>query len=140
MFGVYNMLWMYSIRKNLSKLIGVAIAIDLFFLILSIVPAIGDYTKMRTTIFIVVMLMEFAYIIISRFGLSVYFNMFYHKKEKPENSVRTLIVGAGEAGAMVLNEIGNKKEYGYKIVGFVDDNQDKIGQLINNTKIYVKII
>ncbi|MBR6071646.1 MAG: polysaccharide biosynthesis protein [Acholeplasmatales bacterium] len=133
---VYNMLWMYSIRKNLSKLIGIAIAVDLVFLILSIVPAIGNYTKMRTTIFIVVMLMEFAYIITSRFGLSVYFNYFYHQKGKADTQIPTVIVGAGSAGAMVLNEIGNKKEYGYKIVGFLDDSHDKIGQLINNVKVY----
>ena len=132
----YNMLWMYSIRRNLAKLVIITLLVDIFFIILSLIPAVGEFTRVRFTLYIVVMLLEFAYIVLSRFGLSVYFNMFYHKKEKPENSVRTLIVGAGEAGAMVLNEIGNKKEYGYKIVGFVDDNQDKIGQLINNTKIY----
>ena len=135
-FKVYNMLWMYSIRRNLSKLIIITLSIDLVFLILSIVPTIGEYTKVKTTIYIVVILLEFAYMIISRFGLSVYFNYFYHRKYKADTLVPTVIIGAGSAGAMVLNEIGNKKEFGYKIVGFVDDSADKIGQVINNVKVY----
>ena len=132
----YNMLWMYSIRRNLTKLILITIGTDMIFLILSIVPAIGEYTKMSSSIFITFMLMEFAYLVMSRFALSIYFNYFYHKKAQPDKLVPTIIVGAGSAGAMVLNEIGNKKEYGYKIVGFLDDSEDKIGQVINNVKVY----
>lgn len=135
-FKTYNMLWMYSIRRNLTKLIIITLAIDLIFLILSLIPALGDYTKVKTSIFIVIMLLEFAYLVISRFGLSVYFNYFYHKTETNNSITNTVIVGAGSAGAMVLNEIGRNKEYGYKIVGFIDDSVDKIGQVINNVKVY----
>ncbi len=135
-FKVYNMLWMYSIRRNLAKLIAITLGIDIIFLVLSIVPAIGNYTKVSTSIYITFMLMEFAYMVLSRFGISVYFNYFYHKKKQPETLYPTIIVGAGSAGAMVLNEIGNKKEYGYKIVGFLDDSVDKIGQFINGVKVY----
>lgn len=135
-FKTYNMLWMYSIRRNLTKLIIITLAIDLIFLILSLIPALGDYTKVKTSIFIVIMLLEFAYLVISRFGLSVYFNYFYHKTETNNSLTNTVIVGAGSAGAMVLNEIGRNKEYGYKIVGFIDDSVDKIGQVINNVKVY----
>ncbi|MBQ7641371.1 MAG: polysaccharide biosynthesis protein [Acholeplasmatales bacterium] len=135
-FKTYNMLWMYSIRSNLTKLIIITLAIDLIFLILSLIPALGDYTRVKTSIFIVIMLLEFAYLVISRFGLSVYFNYFYHKTETNNSITNTVIVGAGSAGAMVLNEIGRNKEYGYKIVGFIDDSVDKIGQVINNVKVY----
>lgn len=135
-FKTYNMLWMYSIRRNLTKLIVIALSIDLIFIVLSLIPAIGEYTRVRTSIYIVIMLLEFAYSITSRFGLSVYFNYFYHQKEKADTLVPTIIVGAGSAGSMVLNEIGNNKEYGYKIVGFLDDSKDKIGQVINNVKVY----
>lgn len=133
---VYNMLWMYSIRRNLAKLVIITLGIDVVFLVLSLVPSIGAFTKVSTSIYVTFMLMEFAYMVISRFGISVYFNYFYQKKEQPKNLCPTIIVGAGSAGAMVLNEIGNKKEYGYKIVGFLDDSEDKIGQVINGVKIY----
>ncbi len=136
LFKTYHMLWMYSIRRNLAKLIGISLGIDAIYLAISTIPVVGSYTGMRATIFLTIILLEFAYLVISRFGISVYFNRYYKQKEKPSNLVSTLIVGAGSAGAMVLNEIGNKPEYGYKIVGFVDDSKDKIGQIINNVKVY----
>lgn len=138
LFKTYHMLWMYSIRRNLFKLIVISVGIDLIYLLISLIPAVGQYTGMRTTIFLMVILMEFTYLVISRFSLSVYFNYFYRRKEKEivDKLIPTIIIGAGSAGAMVLNEIGVKPEYGYKIVGFVDDSKDKIGQVINTVKVY----
>ena len=136
LFKTYNLLWMYSIRRNLAKLVVITLAVDFIFLILSLVPAIGNYTKVTTPIFVTVMLMEFAYLVISRFFISIYFNYFYKKKKSADELTPTIIIGAGSAGAMVLNEIGVKPQYGYKIVGFVDDSEDKIGQIISNVKIY----
>jgi FlaA1/EpsC-like NDP-sugar epimerase len=40
---------------------------------------------------------------------------------------KVLIVGAGDAGNAVLKEIGNNPKLDYNVVGFVDDNQSKIG-------------
>ncbi len=136
----YHMLWMYSIRRNLFKLVSIALLIDLAYFSVSFIPQVSEFTNISTSTFIVFMLMEFAYLVLSRFSLSIYFNYFYKRKEKevvePEEVFNTLIVGAGSAGAMVLNDIASKKEYGYKVVGFVDDSEDKIGQFISNVKIY----
>jgi exopolysaccharide biosynthesis polyprenyl glycosylphosphotransferase len=38
---------------------------------------------------------------------------------------RVLIVGAGEAGRMIMRNLVAHPEYGYQVVGFVDDNPDK---------------
>ena len=63
-------------------------------------------------------------------------NHFYKQREAKKEFQRTLIIGAGSAGAMVLNELGRTKEFGYQIVGFVDDSSDKIGTEINGVKVY----
>lgn len=140
LFKTYRMLWMYSIRRNLFKLVSIALIIDLAYFSVSFIPQVSEFTNISTSTFIVFMLTEFAYLVLSRFSLSIYFNYFYKRKEKevvePEEVFNTLIVGAGSAGAMVLNDIASKKEYGYKVVGFVDDSEDKIGQFISNVKIY----
>lgn len=132
----YKMLWMYSIRRNLSKLVIISLTIDLFFLIFSFIPTIGKQSRMAASVYTTIIFMEFTYLVSSRFAISVYFNYFYRKQESAEKLVPTVIVGAGSAGAMVLNEIGVKPQYGYKIVGFIDDSQDKIGQVISNVKVY----
>ena len=134
----YRMLWMYSIRRNLLKLILISFVVDLVFLFVSMIPDVGHYTGVRTSIVIAMVLFEFAYLVTSRFAVSVYLNYFYRRNEREVASkqIPTIIIGAGSAGAMVLNEIGVKAEYGFKIVGFVDDSKDKIGQVINNVKVY----
>ena len=135
-FKTYHLIWRYSIRRNLVRLIVISLSIDLVFLCLSLIPPLSNKTGVKTSIFIATMLMEFVYLVASRFGLSVYYNQILDKNFLSNDGTRTLIIGAGSAGALVLNEIGVNKEYGYKIVGFVDDSEEKIGQYMNNVMVY----
>nr|MCR4660852.1 polysaccharide biosynthesis protein [Clostridia bacterium] len=137
LFKTYRLLWMFSIKRNLFKLAIVNISADLVFFLLSISPSVANFTGFTMSIVESAVLMEFAYLIISRFAVSVYLNYFYKSKDKTgKKLVRTLIVGAGNAGAMVLNELGTSNEFGYNIVGFVDDSEDKIGTYISNVKVF----
>ena len=134
--GSYRLLWMYSIRRNMLQLLLVVFGYDLILLALTSSETITNYTGLTFTGYLVLMFIEFVYFVSSRFLLSVYFNYYYDRKPTPEELKRTVIIGAGSAGAMVLNEIGAYKEFGYKVVGLVDDSEDKIGNVMNNVKIY----
>ncbi len=62
----------------------------------------------------------------------------FREKFKPIQSVkmkRVLIVGAGEAGVMVLREARNNSQAGIEIVGFVDDSPAKRNLDIRGVKI-----
>lgn len=48
---------------------------------------------------------------------------------------RTLIYGAGEAGVTLLREIRQNPGLGYEVVGFVDDNPQKLRSLIHGAKV-----
>lgn len=48
---------------------------------------------------------------------------------------KILIVGAGEAGEMMLQEIERHPELDYEVVGLVDDDTDKLGKTIENVKV-----
>lgn len=50
-------------------------------------------------------------------------------KNNPENK-RTLIVGAGDAGALLLKEIMNNPRYQNNVIGFLDDATDKVSKRI----------
>ncbi|NBA01815.1 polysaccharide biosynthesis protein [Erysipelothrix rhusiopathiae] len=60
--------------------------------------------------------------------LSVRFVVRYYYDKKERVAVKgkklhsILIYGAGSAGQMILNEISRNNEYGYKVIGFIDDN------------------
>ncbi len=48
---------------------------------------------------------------------------------------RVLIVGAGDAGAMIVREMRNNPTYGYRPIGFIDDNLNKIGHRIHGVTV-----
>ncbi len=48
---------------------------------------------------------------------------------------KLLIVGAGEVGKMVAEEIHARPGLGYRVVGFVDDNPDKIGRIAGDVEV-----
>ncbi len=57
----------------------------------------------------------------------------YYKK-------RTLVVGAGTAGKAAVKELGNQDYLGAKVIGFLDDDKEKIGKTIRVGKRSFKVI
>ena len=51
------------------------------------------------------------------------------------NGPRTLIVGAGEAGYQLLREIRKSLAANYNVLGFVDDDPEKIDMLLGGVKV-----
>lgn len=52
-----------------------------------------------------------------------------------KNGMPVLIMGAGDAGEMLIREIKNNKKLGYLPVGFVDDDPEKSGKIIQGLKV-----
>ncbi len=48
---------------------------------------------------------------------------------------RTLIYGAGEAAILLLGEIRRNPSLPYEVIGFIDDNPQKVGLLIHGRKV-----
>jgi Undecaprenyl-phosphate galactose phosphotransferase WbaP len=49
---------------------------------------------------------------------------------------RVLILGAGETGLLIFRALRREPNYGYDVVGFVDDDPGKCGKLIEGVKIH----
>lgn len=132
--GIYNILWMYKPRLSFFKFLLIAIITDIVIIISLCIGKLREYVNFN--VYLVFLGFEIAYIFLSRYAITYYMNHFYKQREAKKEFQRTLIIGAGSAGAMVLNELGRTKEFGYQIVGFVDDSSDKIGTEINGVKVY----
>ena len=50
--------------------------------------------------------------------------------ESSTANARVLLVGAGDAGRMVANEIDHRPDIGLTVVGFIDDDRHKLGKRI----------
>ncbi len=76
----------------------------------------------------------FCYISLVVFSrVSVKILMFYARKyviDKSEDTKNILIVGAGQAGGLIISDIINNTTFKYRIVGIIDDNSEKIGQSV----------
>jgi Undecaprenyl-phosphate galactose phosphotransferase WbaP len=49
---------------------------------------------------------------------------------------RVLILGAGETGKLIVRALRKEPNYGYEVVGFVDDDPEKFGKRIEGIKIH----
>ncbi|UUF12006.1 polysaccharide biosynthesis protein [Turicibacter bilis] len=52
------------------------------------------------------------------------------EKEMPGSLDRVLIYGAGMGGSLVANQYRRYPYHGKKVIGFIDDNQEKVGSVI----------
>lgn len=52
---------------------------------------------------------------------------------------RVLILGAGETGYLVQKGLERETNLGYVVIGFLDDDPDKIGTTVGNKKVFGKI-
>jgi len=52
-----------------------------------------------------------------------------------KESVRTLIVGAGAAGEMLLRDLQRSGDHNYQVVGFADDDPSKWGMIVGGRKV-----
>jgi FlaA1/EpsC-like NDP-sugar epimerase len=66
-----------------------------------------------------------------RFSPRVATGWYVHRgRTRQEGIRRTVIVGAGGAGDLLLRDLQRSRDHGYLVVGFVDDDVRKIGTLL----------
>ena len=71
-----------------------------------------------------------------RFGLRWLYGVLRRNAGVAQGTLRrVLIVGAGEAGNLILREIGRNPQLGLRPLGFVDDDPGKKGQYIGQCKV-----
>ena len=63
------------------------------------------------------------------------FREFCWQNGRDEAAQRTLIYGAGQAGIMLLRELRSNLKLPYIVCGFIDDNSEKLGLVMNGVKV-----
>jgi FlaA1/EpsC-like NDP-sugar epimerase len=129
-FRLYHFSWKYVSTEELIELVkGTALS---FFLLTGLFLVLRDLAVFsgfpRSTLFI-----SYFFIFIFsggiRFAKRIYLQASpFTKKEKKE---RTLIVGAGDTGELILRNILTVRTSPYHIVGFIDDSQARQGVSIH---------
>ena len=84
-----------------------------------------------------VALIDFLLTFLISFGLRFGYRLFYQSDFKKQEGMRALIVGAGNAGVRLLNELKwpTNPTYSYNPVAFIDDDPEKLGNYIRGLRV-----
>lgn len=134
----YRTFYVVNYLSDLARSVGgyfigmVAMYVSGYFIFPPQIKGFSFLLLVSVVFFVCLLLFERVvyYLIIKRIGY------FINYKDYPS----ALIVGAGEAGRTVLNEIRRSKKHPYRIIGFVDDAPEKISRYIDNVYVYGPIM
>ena len=120
LFGMYHRIWHYARIRDLYAIVG---AVTLFsagkFLLLFIA---GE--ELPKSVFLISWMLTLGGIGLSRLAFKINLDIFTDNRTEQH---AVLIIGAGDAGAMLVREIEQNDAATVRIVGFADDDVKKIG-------------
>jgi FlaA1/EpsC-like NDP-sugar epimerase len=139
LFGLYRRYWRYaSIHEMLTIFAATTVSSAILsLLVLGLLLPLGWFDKFPRSVLVIDWLLSLFFIGGIRFSVR-FLGEFGALKGNDNRAYqvrrtrRVLIVGAGDAGAMIAREMRNNPEVGIEPVGYVDDNRAKIGMRIRD--------
>ena len=117
-FGLYHRLWRYA---SINELLAICSAVTVSSVIIFAYLYIVGSTVPRS-IQLLCWFLNIGFIGTSRLVLRI---VHYWRQKRTRECTKVLIIGAGDAGAMIAREI-NQRYYGTKqLIGFIDDDSYK---------------
>ncbi len=117
---------------NLFLSVTVLIALTGFLMVSSRLSLMPELLNIPVSIICIHYLLNIISLTTSRL---IFKYCFYYVKSKIGETSRILIYGAGDSGLITLAAITNDSSRSLSVVGFVDDNTQKIGKTINGIKV-----
>ncbi|MEA4883849.1 MAG: nucleoside-diphosphate sugar epimerase/dehydratase [Clostridia bacterium] len=133
-FGMYQRLWKYaSVRDMMAVAAGVTSSYVADLIVIAVWPA----ALSSRGALLISYLFAMALIGLSRFRVRLMAEISRNHQSNGSNGSngngrRVAIVGAGSAGSMVAKELLAHPEMGLTAVGFIDDDPDKCGGVLNS--------
>jgi FlaA1/EpsC-like NDP-sugar epimerase len=135
-FGLYRRLWVYASIQELKLLVvAVSVASVLVSLVIVVLHAVQVIPFFPRSTLPIDWLLTLILVGGFRFSLRI-LSDFQQASTAPQKSLRrVLIVGAGDAGALVVREMQKNANLRLQPVCFLDDNQDKLKQQIHGVPV-----
>jgi len=131
LFGIYRKIWKYaSLRDFLTIVLSLASSSAVMVVIFYTIEA----PYFPRSILVIDFLLSVILIVGSRFSVRMFNEIEFGKINIRKK--RTLIVGAGDAGELIVREITRQRDSEYIPVGFLDDDKTKIGRQIHGIKVF----
>jgi len=129
-FRLYKSLWRYA---SIEEAVNVSLSIIFSFMVISFVIVFWNLDIGINSI-IVANLIVFLGLIGLRYSYRVV-RIYYSLRRINKIFSRTLIIGAGNAGNLLIKEIKNNPKLNNKVICLVDDDKSKKGKIIQGVKV-----
>lgn len=144
---LYRGMWRYTSIRDFFDIIRAASASSL--LIVALVLYIHRFAGFARSVFIIDWVLTIVFISGSRLSIRIYFwlgagdetarlslrRFLRSRGSKRDGRKGLLIVGAGDCGEKIFREIQDNARLKYHVVGFLDDDPDKVGMKIHGVPV-----
>lgn len=130
--GVYNMLTRHTGFEDVIKISALVIFTNLGIVLIIMLTGL---TFMFKSAYVFISLIEISGLIFPRILRRTYRTIITQFRWMRSDGVRTLIVGAGQAGELTIKEIYRNKDLNNIPVAILDDDYNKIGKKLHGVSI-----
>jgi FlaA1/EpsC-like NDP-sugar epimerase len=133
-FGLYRRMWLYASMRELRLIVmSVTVASAILTPVMLILFANRFFISFPRSVLIIDWVISIVFIGGSRYGLRMLAEMKKGNGNGKTNhkDKNALIIGAGDAGALVAKELQKNPFINLKPIGFLDDDLDKLRQQIH---------
>lgn len=137
--GLYGRLWRYASTQE-AILIGAAVGISTFIvagLLFGVALPLSRVEVFPRSVLFIDALLTLVVVAGPRFAIraSAQASLRSQRRKQVRSESRVLVVGAGDAGAMIVREMADNPQLGLVPVGFVDDDERKHGMVIHGVRV-----
>lgn len=134
-FGLYRRFWAYASTKDASTIGGaVTVASIIVSIIMFILWELNFFEFFPRSIPIIDWMVSLLLIGGIRFLPRLLTENLYSKNHRSDD-VKVLVVGAGDAGALVVRELQKSQQLNLNPIGFLDDDEEKQNYRIHGIKV-----
>lgn len=130
-FRMYRSVWSYTSYSELIRTLGASFTAS----ILHIVMITVLFGRMPLSYYFFGLLIQAVLLVAPRFSYRLLLLLRAHLKSADETAGRVMIIGAGQAGQMILRDLQIAEEIHDKAVCIIDDNPNKWGRYIEGVPI-----
>lgn len=126
-YGMYHRIWHYARVRDLVAIVGaVSLSVAIVFVL-----DIFTGTRIPRSIYVLSWMLSIGSVGISRLAFKINWDNLSDGLDGGIQKKQVLIVGAGDAGAMMMREIEQNDAATMNIVGFIDDDVRKQGSRLS---------
>ncbi len=126
-YGMYHRIWHYARVRDLVAIVGaVSLSVAIVFVL-----DIFTGTRIPRSIYVLSWMLSIGSVGMSRLAFKINWNNLSYGLDGGIQKKQVLIVGAGDAGAMMMREIEHNDAATMNIVGFIDDDMRKQGSRLS---------